>query len=135
MPRAKPTKPTRKMRQAALSALHDAVTDAAVPPYAKVRAATALLGADRSESSRDGAAFDRDPDAPRTYAVLPDKGNNPQIRYGLYDENQAVVIVPSGWPLEVHPESHYAGVPKPAALATRNRETLALPAPDEDEGE
>jgi hypothetical protein len=134
MPRAKPTRPTKKMRVAAIAALHDAVTDSAVPPYAKIRAATALLGADRAESVDDRPA--RDPDAPRIYTILPDNGRNSNVRYGLHDEAQTVVIVPAGYPCEIQPESFYAGVPKPADRLSRNRPMmLAAPELFGDDGE
>ena len=70
MPRSKPTKPTRRMKQAALKALHGAVTDDAVPPYAKIRAATALLGAARAD---EADTPERDPNEPRTIVFLPKK--------------------------------------------------------------
>ena len=82
MPRSKPTKPTRKMKQAALKALHGAVTDDAVPPYAKIRAASALLGAAKAA---DDALPDVDPDAPKTVVFLPQKDRLPGQRS---DESQ-----------------------------------------------
>ncbi len=136
MPRAKPTKPTRKMRQAALAALHDVVKDAASPPYARTRAAATLLGADKAEREAD-PIFPADPDAPKRYVILPDNGRDPNVRYGIYDDDQRIVIVPVGWPMEVHPESHYASVEKPADMRSRSRtrppELLAITAPYEGE--
>jgi hypothetical protein len=138
MPRAKPSRPTKRMRQAALAALHDAVTDDAVPPYAKVRAATALLGADRPQS-RDSAWGEPDPDADESSwrpIFLPPKDGDSTVRYGKYYENQRVFVIPDGYAKEVQPEAFYAHVAKPAAIAARNRaEPLALPGPDEDDGE
>jgi hypothetical protein len=59
MPRAKPTRPTRRMRQAALAALHAAVTDPAQPGYVRSKAASALLAADKPEPSEEEAESER----------------------------------------------------------------------------
>jgi hypothetical protein len=40
-------------------ALHSVVTDAKVPPYAKTRAATALLAAHKAAQTEDSAPVDR----------------------------------------------------------------------------
>jgi hypothetical protein len=122
MTRRKPTRPTKRQRADALAALHGTVTDDSVPPYAKVRAAAALLGADRPESA--DAFVERDPDAPRKYIVLPDNGRNPNVRYGLYSEEQLTVVVPAGFPMEVMPESHYRDVAKPVDRLARKRPML-----------
>jgi hypothetical protein len=135
MPRSKPTKPTRKMRQAALAALHSVVRDDSVPPYVKAKAAASLLGADRPDAA--DVLMERDPDAPRRYVVLPAKDGDPNVRYGLYSEDQMVVLVPHGWPMEIQPEAHYAGVPRPAPdprFAARMRAKM-LPAPELIEGD
>jgi hypothetical protein len=136
MPRAKPIRPTRKMRQAALAALHGVVRNDSVPPYVRAKAAAALLN--NGKEVADDPVFARDPDAPKIYAVLPDNGRQPDVRYGKYDEDQIVIIVPNGFPFEVQPESFYKDVPKPAPdprIAMRNRaKTLALSALSEDVG-
>jgi hypothetical protein len=42
------------------------------------------------------------------------------VRYGQWREGQRVFIIPDGYAREIMPESHYAGVPKPAPIAARN---------------
>lgn len=55
MPRARPTRPTKRMRQAAIAALHATVTDPAQPGYVRSKAASALLAADKPEPSEEEA--------------------------------------------------------------------------------
>jgi hypothetical protein len=76
MPRAKPTKPTRKMKQDALKALHR-IVESSAPGYVQARAAVALLNNGREP---DGALPGADPDAPRTIIFLPKKGKHPGQR-------------------------------------------------------
>jgi hypothetical protein len=123
MPRSKPTKPTRKMKQAALAALHDVVKDSGAADYTKVRAATALLGADRSSESADDPLFPADPDAPRVVVHLPWNGRD-HVKFG--GDGSIVVENTAGHPLDM-PD-------KIRARSHRPRPELpALPAPDEDE--
>ena len=73
--------------------------------------------------------IERDPDAPRTYVILPDNGRQADVRYGLYAEDQVVVIIPPGFPSEIQPEAFYADVAKPIGVIARHR-VRALPAPE-----
>jgi hypothetical protein len=134
--RTPPHRVNRKQRASAIAALSKIVADESVAPYVQAKAASALLGADRAAADEP----QRDPDAPRKFVILPANGRDANVRYGLYDDDQIVVQVPTGWPMEVMPESHYRDVPKPVGVADRlarirAAERLALPAPDEDDGE
>lgn len=124
------------MKQAALAALHSVVTDDSAPPYAKAKAAASLLGAERPQS-RDSAWGEPDPDADESWRpiFLPAKDGDSTVRYGQWREGQRVFIIPPGFKSEIQPEEFYKDVPKPAPVAPRNRETLALPGPDEDDAE
>lgn len=96
MPRAKPSRPTKKMRQAALEALHTVVRDGAVAPYVRAKAAASLLGADRE--APDSHAPLLDPDAPRTLIFLPDNGRGRgPVKLGP-QEDSGIVIFDSGTP-------------------------------------
>lgn len=125
----------KRQRAAAIKTLAAIVESPDAAEYVKAKAAASLLNDDREATDAD--SFAADPDAPRRFVILPDNGRQSNVRYGLHSEDQCVVIVPKGWPMEVMPESHYAGVTKPAGVAdrsSRNRaEMLALPRPDEDE--
>ena len=59
MPRARPTRPTKRMRQAALAVLHSTATDPAQPGYVRSKAASALLAADKPEPSEEEAESER----------------------------------------------------------------------------
>jgi hypothetical protein len=124
----------RKQRALAIRALTAIVSSPDAAEYVKAKAAAALLN---NCKDADADAILQDDDRPWTVVILPDKGNDPGVRYGQYEERQSVIIVPSGFPSEVQPESYYKDVPKPAPdprIAMRNRaETLRLSGPDEDE--
>jgi len=129
-------KVNKRQKALAIRTLEKAIADPATPPYAAVTAARTLLN-DGREVDAD-PIFNADPDAPKPCVTLPCNGRDADVRFGKYEEDQRVIIVPAGYPMEVMPESHYAGVPKPIGVAVRHRkraEMLALPGPDEDEGE
>ena len=96
----------------------------------KAKAAAALLNNGKDAPDSD---ILRDPDAPQMYAVLPDNVRQADLRYGVYSDDQTVVIVPDGWPMEVMPESHYAGVARPVGVVENRAERRRLAAPSEDE--
>ena len=113
-------KVNRKQRADAIKALASIVRSD-VQPYVKAKAAAALLNNGR-EPEDDNRAFARDPNEPRKLVVLPDKGNDPGVRFGIYEENQVVAIIPAGYPAdhEVQPEESYAHVPKPIGVVAEN---------------
>ena len=122
-----------------MAALHSAVTDEAVPSYAKVRAATALLGADRPERSPD-SGWGRDPDESwRRPVFLPPKNGDSTVRYGQWREGQRIFIIPPGFKSEIQPEEYYKDVPKPTAadprIAARERAKMLMLSGPADEGE
>ena len=85
------------------------------------KAAAALLN---NCKDADADAILQDDDRPWTVVILPDKGNDPGVRYGQCEERQSVIIAPS----EAQPESYYKDVPKPAPdprIAMRNRAETA----------
>ena len=91
MPRAKPTRPTRRMRQAAIRALHATVLDDAQPGYAKTRAAAALLAADKPEQSEEEAESARKLKAVSVLArvILPANGRDAQPRFATREDAEA----------------------------------------------
>ncbi len=121
-------KVNKRQKALAIRTLEKAITNPATPAHAAVTAARTLLNDGREV---DADPIERDPDAPRRFVILPDNGRDPNVRYG-----QRVVIVPPGWPMEVQPEAHYAGVAKPADIRfgrARPAELLAITAPYEGE--
>jgi hypothetical protein len=116
MPRAKPTRSTKKMRRDALEAAHRIATSTKSPDYAVIRAAALLLGkvADEDESERD-------PDAPVVRQITPWncrpmwKDSKPILpRFGLTGEpDQQIVVIPKYGPFphganaKIQPESFY----------------------------
>ena len=116
----------RKQKALAIKALTAIVSSPDAAEYVKAKAAAALLNSGRSEVDIPLL----EPDAPKRFVILPAKGD-PGERYGQYDVDQRVIIVPSGFPFEVRPESFYTHVPKPGPdprIAMRNRaKMLALP--------
>ena len=112
----------RKQKALAIKALSEIVQSDA-QPYVKAKAAAALLNNGREPA--DGLP-ERDPNEPRKLVVLPDKGNDPGVRFGIYEPDQLVAIVPAecyGDP--VMPEEFYAAYPKPAGTPVRLRAALA----------
>ena len=82
MPRPKPTSPTRRQRQRALSALDTVIRDESAPAYAKAHAARALLNVETNDETVEAqaAAEKRAADAarlPRQIIVLPSNGREP----------------------------------------------------------
>ena len=53
------------------------------------KAAAALLN---NCKDADADAILQDDDRPWTVVILPDKGNDPGVRYGQYEERQSVII-------------------------------------------
>ena len=91
MPRARPTRPTKRMRQAALAALHSTVTDPAQPGYVKAKAASALLAADRPEPSdeeADSAKKLKDFNG-TARVILPANGRDAQPRFATREDAEA----------------------------------------------
>jgi hypothetical protein len=113
-------KVNRKQKALAIKALTSIVQSDDAQPYVKAKAAAALLNGGREPT--DDPAFARDPDAPRKLIVLPDKENDPGVRFAIYEENQVVAIIPAGYPAdhEVQPEEFYAHVPKPLGVVAEN---------------
>jgi hypothetical protein len=122
-------KVNRRQKALAIKALTAIVSSPDAAEYVRAKAAAALLNNGRDAPDSDTPL--RDPDAPRIYTVLPDNERQPDVRYGLYDEDQFAVIVPKGWPMEVTPESHYAGVPKPLPDPRFARYRAVLRGPDD----
>lgn len=91
MPRARPTRPTKRMRQAALAVLHSTATDPAQPGYVRSKAASALLAADKPEPSEEEAESERklkDLNGPRR-AVLPANGRDAPPRFATREAAEA----------------------------------------------
>ena len=107
---------SRRQRADAIEALHRTVENPNAPEYTKIKAASAIINAARID---DDGLPERDPNEPRKYVILPAKGD-PNERYGLYDDDQLVVIVPRGFPAEVQPEGFYKDVPKPLGVVDEN---------------
>jgi hypothetical protein len=116
-------KVSQRQRAKAISTLASIVADESIAPYVRAKSANALIGAAKID---DDALPEVDPDAPRKLIVLPDNGRDPGVRFGIYEENQGVAIVPAEcYDDPVMPEAHYAGYPKPAGIPIRLRAALA----------
>ena len=94
-------KVNKRQKALAIKALTSIVELDDAQPYVKAKAAAALLNNGREPA--DGLP-ERDPNEPRKYVILPAKDGDANVRYGLHDPDQLVVIVPRGFPAEVRPE-------------------------------
>lgn len=108
-------KVNKRQKALAIKALTSIVESDDAQPYVKAKAAAALLNNGREPA--DGLP-ERDPNEPRKYVILPAKDGDANVRYGLHDPDQLVVIVPRGFPAEVRPEEFY--VPKPLGVVDEN---------------
>ena len=108
-------KVNKRQKALAIKALTSIVELDDAQPYVKAKAAAALLNNGREPA--DGLP-ERDPNEPRKYVILPAKDGDANVRYGLHDPDQLVVIVPRGFPAEVRPEEFY--VPKPLGVVDEN---------------
>jgi hypothetical protein len=119
----------KRQKALAIRALTSIVESPDVAEYVRAKAAAALLN---NSKDVDADAILQDDDRPWKVIILPDKFTDPGVRYGQYEDRQGVIIVPTGYPLEVQPESFYKDAPKPQGIPFRLRAAPAWRAREAD---
>jgi hypothetical protein len=127
MPRTPAHQVNKRQRALAIKRLEGVLKDLDAPPHAVVSAGRALMFDDRDPESD---VIERDSDELQKCVILPDNEREANVRYGLNEEGQTIVIVPRGCPMEIQPESHYAGVEKPIGVVAARRRARGLAVPD-----